>query len=96
MAASAQRSVSMTIRARCARGPAGAVARARARCWRGNGSPSCAARWRASRADAVTVDALARLALAARRTAARCGCAAPRADLHALVAFAGLDDVLRG
>ncbi|HEV7528049.1 MAG TPA: STAS domain-containing protein [Solirubrobacteraceae bacterium] len=46
-------------------------------------------------ADAVAVDALARLALAARRR--RCSvrlCGASQ-DLRMLVAFAGLDDVLR-
>jgi ABC-type transporter Mla MlaB component len=46
-------------------------------------------------ADAVAVDALARLALAARRS--RCSvrlCGASQ-QLRSLVAFAGLDDVLR-
>jgi ABC-type transporter Mla MlaB component len=45
-------------------------------------------------ADAVTVDALARLQLAARRTGCtiRLRCASP--ELRELVAFLGLEDVL--
>jgi ABC-type transporter Mla MlaB component len=45
-------------------------------------------------ADAVTVDALARLQLAARRTGCLVRLRDASADLRALVAFMGLEDVL--
>ena len=45
-------------------------------------------------ADAVAVDALARLALAARRSGCRVRLCGASADLHALVGFVGLADVL--
>jgi ABC-type transporter Mla MlaB component len=44
--------------------------------------------------DAVTVDALARLQLAARRCACRVRLRGASEELRALVAFMGLDDVL--
>lgn len=44
--------------------------------------------------DAVTVDALARLQLAARRYACRVRLRGASDELRALVAFMGLDDVL--
>ena len=44
--------------------------------------------------DAVVVDALARLQLAARRTGCRIRLRNASDDLRALVAFMGLDDVL--
>jgi ABC-type transporter Mla MlaB component len=46
-------------------------------------------------ADAVSVDALARLALAARRQGCRVQLLGACAELRALVAFVGLADVLR-
>jgi ABC-type transporter Mla MlaB component len=46
------------------------------------------------RSDAVTVDALARLQLAARRLGCRVRLCHASADLVELVAFMGLDDVL--
>jgi ABC-type transporter Mla MlaB component len=46
-------------------------------------------------ADAVAVDALARLALAARRNGCSVRLCGASQDLRALVAFAGLDAVLR-
>jgi ABC-type transporter Mla MlaB component len=46
--------------------------------------------------DTVAVDALARLALAARRRGCRVRLAGASEDLRALIAFAGLSDVLRG
>jgi ABC-type transporter Mla MlaB component len=46
-------------------------------------------------ADAVSVDALARLALAARRQGCRVQLCGASAELRALVAFLGLADVLR-
>jgi ABC-type transporter Mla MlaB component len=45
-------------------------------------------------ADAVTVDALARLQLAARRHGCRLQLVNPSAELRELVAFMGLEDVL--
>ncbi len=45
-------------------------------------------------ADAVSVDALARLQLAARRHGCRIRLRDASAELNALVAFLGLDDVL--
>ena len=45
--------------------------------------------------DAVTVDALARLQLAARRLGCRCGCGNASAELRELVALMGLRDVSR-
>ena len=45
-------------------------------------------------ADAVTIDALARLQLAARRQGCRIRLRDPSAELTALVAFLGLGDVL--
>jgi hypothetical protein len=45
--------------------------------------------------DAVTVDALARLELAARRAGRRLQLREASDDLRKLIAFAGLDDVLR-
>ena len=45
-------------------------------------------------ADAVAVDALARLALAARRSDCSVRLCGASPDLRTLVAFAGLDDVL--
>ena len=45
-------------------------------------------------ADAVTVDALARLQLAAHRRGCRVRLQAASAELRDLVAFMGLDDVL--
>jgi hypothetical protein len=45
--------------------------------------------------DAVTVDALARLQLAARRAGRRLQLRDASDDLRKLIAFAGLDDVLR-
>jgi ABC-type transporter Mla MlaB component len=47
-------------------------------------------------ADAVTVDALARLQLAARRQGCRIHLRNASSDLLELVAFMGLRDVLRG
>jgi ABC-type transporter Mla MlaB component len=47
-------------------------------------------------ADAVTVDALARLQLAARRQGCRIHLRNASTDLLELVAFMGLRDVLRG
>jgi hypothetical protein len=47
-------------------------------------------------ADAVAVDALARLALAARRHGCQVRLGRASRDLLALVAFMGLGDVLRG
>ena len=47
-------------------------------------------------ADAVTVDALARLQLAARRHSCRIQLQHASADLRALIAFMGLEDVLPG
>ncbi len=46
-------------------------------------------------ADAVALDALARLALAARRSRCSVLLCDASAQLRSLVAFAGLDDVLR-
>jgi ABC-type transporter Mla MlaB component len=46
-------------------------------------------------ADAVAVDALARLALAARRSRCAVQLSGTSPQLCALIAFAGLDDVLR-
>jgi anti-anti-sigma regulatory factor len=45
--------------------------------------------------DAVTVDALARLQLAARRAGRRLQLRDASDDLRKLIAFVGLDDVLR-
>ena len=45
-------------------------------------------------ADAVAVDALARLQLAARRHGCRIRLEHPSAELRDLIAFMGLDDVL--
>jgi ABC-type transporter Mla MlaB component len=47
-------------------------------------------------ADAVAVDALARLALAARRSGCRVRVCGASAELRALIAFMGLADVLAG
>jgi ABC-type transporter Mla MlaB component len=47
-------------------------------------------------ADAVTVDALARLELAARRHGCRIRLEHTSAELRDLIAFVGLDDVLSG
>jgi ABC-type transporter Mla MlaB component len=47
-------------------------------------------------ADAVTVDALARLQLGARRHACRVRLVGASEELRELVAFMGLDDVLVG
>ena len=47
-------------------------------------------------ADAVTVDALARLQLAARRHSCQIQLQHASADLRALIAFMGLEDVLPG
>jgi ABC-type transporter Mla MlaB component len=47
-------------------------------------------------ADAVTVDALARLQLAARRHRCRITLRHTSDELRALIAFMGLDDVLPG
>ena len=47
-------------------------------------------------ADAVAVDALARLALAARRHGCRIRMRGASQELRELVAFMGLDDVLSG
>ena len=47
-------------------------------------------------ADAVTVDALARLQLAARRNRCRIQLEQATEDLRALIAFMGLEDVLPG
>jgi ABC-type transporter Mla MlaB component len=46
--------------------------------------------------DAVAVDALARLALAARRGGCSVCLRGACEELHELIAFMGLDDVLRG
>lgn len=46
-------------------------------------------------ADAVSVDALARFALAARRHDCRIQLTNASAELHDLIGFMGLDDVLR-
>src|SRR5712691_10925167 len=46
--------------------------------------------------DAVAVDALARLALAARRGGCSVRLFGAGDELHELIAFMGLDDVLRG
>jgi ABC-type transporter Mla MlaB component len=47
-------------------------------------------------ADAVAVDALARLALVARRSGCQVRLCGASAELYALIAFMGLDDVLAG
>ncbi|HXN38966.1 MAG TPA: STAS domain-containing protein [Solirubrobacteraceae bacterium] len=47
-------------------------------------------------ADAVAVDALARLALAARRSGCRVRLCGASVELYALIAFVGLGDVLAG
>jgi ABC-type transporter Mla MlaB component len=47
-------------------------------------------------ADAVAVDALARLALVARRSGCRVQLCDAGAELYALIAFMGLEDVLAG
>jgi ABC-type transporter Mla MlaB component len=95
MAASAQRSVSIAIRAPLRRedlpGLFGRTCALLAR----SASDELRCEVGGVDADAVAVDALARLALAARRskcTVRLCG-ASP--DLLRLVAFAGLGDVLR-
>ena len=53
------------------------------------------ARLAASAADAVAVDALARLALAARRSDCAVRLCGASPELLLLVGFVGLDDVLR-
>jgi ABC-type transporter Mla MlaB component len=45
--------------------------------------------------DAVTIDALARLQLAARRAGCRIELRRAPGELHELLVFAGLDDVVR-
>lgn len=95
MAASAQRSVSIAIRAplrredlpglferTCALLAAGAFDKLRCEV-------------AGVDADAVAVDALARLALAARRSHCSVRLYGASRDMLTLVAFAGLDDVLR-
>jgi ABC-type transporter Mla MlaB component len=47
-----------------------------------------------ARADAVTVEALARLQLAARRRGCRASLCSPSTELRALVEFMGLGEVL--
>jgi ABC-type transporter Mla MlaB component len=95
MAASAQRSVNLAIRAPLRREDLpGLFARTCALLARG-GSDELRCEVTGVDADAVAVDALARLALAARRNDCSVRLCGASADLLALVAFAGLDGVLR-
>jgi ABC-type transporter Mla MlaB component len=95
MTASTQRSVSLTIRGPLERDDlAGLFARTCALLHSARPELLCC-ELEAVAPDAVAVDALARLALAARR----CGCSVCLRgacdELHELIAFMGLDDVLR-
>ena len=65
-----------------------------ARCWPLRGRPSALCDVTSVAADAVTVDALARLQLAAKRSGYLIRLRGASDDLSALVAFMGLQDVL--
>ena len=67
-----------------------------ARCCGGTGADVAVCDVAGVAADAVTVDALARLQLAARRHGCRIQLEHASAELRDLIAFMGLEDVLPG
>jgi ABC-type transporter Mla MlaB component len=95
MTASTQRSVSLTIRGPLERDDlAGLFARTCALLHSARPELLCC-ELAAVAPDAVAVDALARLALAARRGGCAVCLSGACDELHELIAFMGLDDVLR-
>jgi ABC-type transporter Mla MlaB component len=96
MAASAQRSVSIAIRAPLRREDLPGLFARTCALLAGGVSQELRCELAGVDADAVAVDALARLGLAARRSDCSVRLCGASRDLRTLVAFAGLDDVLRG
>jgi ABC-type transporter Mla MlaB component len=94
MAASAQRSVSIAIRAPLNREDLPGLFGRTCALLAGRGTDELRCEVSGIAADAVAVDALARLALAARRRDCSVRLCGASQDLRTLVAFAGLDDVL--
>ena len=95
MAASAQRSVHLAIRAPLRREDLPGLFGRTCALLAGCASDELRCEVAGVDADAVAIDALARLALAARRNDCSVRLCGASEDLRALVAFAGLDDVLR-
>ncbi|MEA2141567.1 MAG: hypothetical protein QOC91_1666 [Solirubrobacteraceae bacterium] len=95
MAAPPQRSVSIAIRAPLSREDLPGLFGRTCALLAGRGSEELRCEVAGVAADAVAVDALARLALAARRSDCSVRLCGASQELRALVAFAGLDDVLR-
>jgi ABC-type transporter Mla MlaB component len=95
MAASAQRSVSIAIRAPLRREDLTGLFERTCALLAGCSSGELRCEVGNVDADAVAVDALARMALAARRNDCSVRLSGASEDLRALVSFAGLGDVLR-
>lgn len=94
MAAPAQRSVSIAIRAPLRREDLPGLFARTCALLAGNGPAELRCEVGGVCADGVAVDALACLALAARRNDCSVRLCGASPDLRALVAFAGLEDVL--
>ena len=96
MAASRPRTITFAISGPLARGDLPALYERVCALLRGAGADLAVCDVTGVAADAVTVDALARLQLAARRHSCQIQLQHASADLRALIAFMGLEDVLPG